>query len=117
MGWDGRLYDVRQCLLAGYTSRWYREEIMKLRVYNLEGFEQEIDSWLAEARVRKAAKSLKALEGVKDQNSSLAASPRYFIPVIIFICAVVLAIYTGLVTWFAFPFINALGFRWRSDEA
>jgi hypothetical protein len=56
MGSDGCLYDVRQCLLAGEMS-----------AYGLHGrsirygrsFAREVDSWLAKARARKAAKSLK----------------------------------------------------------
>jgi hypothetical protein len=115
MGWDSGLYDVRQCLLAGYMSRWYKEEVLKFGVYNLEGFEREIDSWLAGARTRKAAKSLKALEDVKDQTGSIAASlgPRYPTSIIMFICVVILAIYTNSIFWFA----SAFGFRWRPDEA
>jgi hypothetical protein len=103
MGSDGCLYDVRQCLL---DSDWYRSTNDK------PGCERQFDDWLAKARARKAAKSLKALEDMKDQNDSTTASlePWSLTPSIIFICAVILAIYTDSILWFAFPFINALGF-------
>jgi hypothetical protein len=56
-GSDGRLYDVRQCILA---SDWYTFQRDK------PACEREIDSWLAEARARKAAKTLKGLEDKED---------------------------------------------------
>jgi hypothetical protein len=107
---DGCLYDVRQCLLAGDTI-WCTGSDVKN--------EGEVDEWLAEARARKAAKTLKVLEDVKDQNGSIAASlgPWYPTSIIIFVCAAVLAIYRDSIICFALPFLHDFGFRWRPDEA
>jgi hypothetical protein len=109
MGSDGYLYDVRQCLLA---SDWYQKH------KDRSAYEREIDSWLAEARTRKAARSLKALEDVQDQNDSTTASlePRSLTPTIVFICAIILAIYIISIFWLTFPFFYVFGFRWRPDK-
>jgi hypothetical protein len=116
MLWDGSLYSVRRLLLEGNKIS-YRDHHNALDTQEIT--EQEIDSWLAEARARKAAKTLKALEDVKDQNGSIAASlgPWYPTSIIIFVCAAVLAIYRDSIICFALPFLHDFGFQWRPDEA
>jgi hypothetical protein len=111
MSLDECLHDVRQCLLENY---WYHSCDDK------PDRERQIDSWVAEARAIKTAKSLEALRDTEDAQDSETPSvtePRSLTSIIIFLCAVLLAVYADLILYFTPEFMNAFGVRRHPGEA